>query len=172
MLFAALAVATALQAPADPLAPARQGQVECFGFDTARKTCRAIGAYRFTADGTIFNDAANLVNAEPSVVMRTSSPVYVKDGAECTRVAPMRDQITVIEVNGTRLEGEQFTAVRDQLAAALDGLFPTGSEFCGRYEAQPDGSVMQRLWVDGVAQPDKDDAFRWVDPAEGWRVAP
>ena len=62
---------------ADVLAPARQGQLQCFEPNVTAKTCQSLGGYMFAANGVIDNVAWVLIMPQPVVIMRISSPVVV-----------------------------------------------------------------------------------------------
>ncbi len=158
-------------ASTDPLAPARDGQVQCYTPDIPRKTCRAIGSYRFEADGRIINEAENMLNEEPFVVMRARDEVYVRDRAVCATDAFQEGHIQSVEVDGATLEGANLTSVRSRLAASFREEIGTG-EYCSTYHAEADGSFRAIVTVDGVRRADSDDTVLWVRREDGWRVAP
>jgi hypothetical protein len=171
LLMTLLAIAAAPQ-DAGPLEPARSGQVQCYGPDVGRKTCNAIGAYRFQPDGVIWNDARNMIGADPAVVLQATGKVYVRDGAECARPENRAEEITGIEVNGVPLEGQMFETVRRQIADNMQTLLGSG-EFCSTFHPNPDGTLRAVVTTDGVERPEFESTVLWIDPAEGWTlVAP
>ncbi|HWQ86499.1 hypothetical protein [Brevundimonas sp.] len=169
MAFVVLAI-TALTDP-DPLAPARDGQVQCYTPDVERKTCRAIGSYLFEPDGRIINDAENMLNEEPFVILRARSAVYVRDGAVCATDAFDDRHIRTIEVNGNTLEGEAMSSARSAVAASMRETIGTG-EYCSTYHPKPDGSLRALVTVNGLPRPDAEDMVLWIRREDGWRVAP
>jgi hypothetical protein len=170
MLIAAAALA--LLAPQDvgPLEPGRAGKLQCYGPNVAAKTCTAIGAYRFDADGTIWNDARNMISASPQVVLHATGKVYVKDGAECAHPLNRAEEITRIDVNGAALEGAQFTAARQQIADNINLVLGDG-EFCSTYVPNPDGTLKAAVTIDGVARPEFESVVLWIEPDAGWTLA-
>ena len=60
-LFLTLALQAAAPAVADPLAPARIGDLQCYRPDPVRKTCRSLAGYAFAADGRL--DVTPLITA-------------------------------------------------------------------------------------------------------------
>lgn len=169
MILAALAIA----APADPnpLALARDGQVQCYTPDVERRVCRAIGAYRFEADGRIINDAENMLSTDPRIILRASSEVYIKGHAVCGSEAFEARHIQRIEVDGVPLEGERFAAARSVIAESMREAIGSG-EYCSTYYPKPDGSLLALVTVDGAPRDDAEDTVRWVRLEDGWRVAP
>ncbi len=169
MTLAALAMAAATDP--NPLAPARDGQVQCYTPDVERRVCRAIGAYRFEADGRITNDAENMLGADPRIILHASSEVDVKDNAVCASGVFEDRHIHSIEVNGVPLEGELFASVRSEVAARMREAIGPG-EYCSTYHPKPDGVLRALVTVDGVPRPDAEDTVLWVRREDGWRVAP
>lgn len=169
LLMALLALAGAPQ-DAGPLEPGRSGKLQCYGPDIAARTCTAIGAYRFDADGTIWNDARNQINASPQIVLHATGKVYVRDGAECARPENRAEEITRIDLNGVALEGEQFTTVRRQIADNINLVLGEG-EFCSTYAPNPDGTLKASVTVDGVARPEFESTVLWIEADAGWTLA-
>lgn len=166
MLLTLLALMVAQDA--DPLEPARAGKVQCYDPIIAEKTCRAMGAYRFGADGEIWNDAQSVVNDTPHIVLRATTRVYVRDDAECAKSDNLAEEITAIEVDGAALTGAQYDAIRKQAAEAMSATIGNG-ELCTVYHPKPDGSLRAIASLNGVARPDLESVVRWVNPAD-WRL--
>ena len=161
-----------LAATADPLAPARAGQVQCYDPVPAQKLCRAIGSYDFAADGTISNLAVTRIQDAPAIVMFARSPVVLKDDKECSAGALKETDIEKIEVNGQPLDAATLSIARGQIVAALPDFMKTGDALCSAYSPNPDGTMSATVDVGGVAHPELTATVRWVDPAEGWKVVP
>lgn len=168
MILAALAIAA--PAAQDPLAPARDGKVQCYTPDAERQVCRAIGAYRFEPDGRIFNDAENMLRAAPLTILRASYEIHVRDNAECTFGGLLESYIQSIEVDGVALEGEQFASMRAAVAERGREVMGSG-EYCSTYHPQADGSFLARVAIDGIPRL-SEDTILWVRREDGWRVAP
>lgn len=169
LLMALLALAGAPQ-DAGPLEPGRTGRLQCYGPNLAAKSCTAIGAYRFDTDGTIWNDARNMISASPQIVLHATGKVYVKDGAECAHPLNRAEEITRIDVNGAPLEGAQFTTVRQQIADNISAVLGEG-EFCSTYAPNPDGTLKAAVTVGGVARPEFESLVLWIEPNAGWTLA-
>jgi hypothetical protein len=165
-----LALAGAPQ-DAGPLEPGRAGKLQCYGPNVAAKTCTAIGAYRFDADGTIWNDARNIINASPQIVLHATGKVYVKSGAECAYPLNRAEEITRIDLNGAPLEGAQFTTIRQQIADNISAVLGEG-EFCSTYTQNTDGTLKAAVTVGGVARPEFESVVLWIEPNAGWTLAP
>ncbi len=164
-LFLALAAPVSLQA-ADPLAPAREGRLQCHQPDTARKTCASLAGYTFAPDGTILNQAEVMLNPAPLIVMRQEDAVVVRDGAVCGRFGAFED--AVFTVDGQLAPPAVADAIQGQIAAAFAQL---GTEGCTRYSPQGDG-WMAEVSIDSVARPDLNQPVIWVAPSDGYTVRP
>ena len=170
LLMALLAIAGASQ-DVGPLEPGRAGKLQCYGPNVAAKTCTAIGAYRFDADGTIWNDARNMINASPQIVLHATGKVYVKNGAECAHPENRAEEITRIDLNGAPLEGAQFTTVRQQIADNINLVLGEG-EFCSTYTPNIDGTLKAAGTITRLARPEFESVALWVEPNAGWTLAP
>lgn len=169
MLIAALLSLTlAAHAEIDPLAQAREGMAQCYSPNKAARTCRALATYAFHADGTITNYAEVLINPEPLIVMRAAGEVHVRDGAECGATDP--NDIRAFYVDGVAVGADDFAIFREVIAEAWATLGE--GEFCTTYLPNPDGTQKALVTIGGVRQPMADDVMLWVNPAEGWKVAP
>lgn len=148
----------------DPLAPARAGQLQCYTPDESRRTCRSIASYNFRADGVVHNQAVVLL--EPNLIMKVSTLVDVRDGAVCGHL----DGIDAAEfiVEGHPADAQQTFRLRKLLAATYG--FAAGREYCTQYTPEGEG-YRTALTVDGVPMPQSRYVI-WVDPADGYRVAP
>ena len=172
-MIAIMLAALAMAAPADPnpLAPARDGRVQCYTPDVERQVCRAIGAYRFEPDGRIVNDAENMLSSVPLGILYATSEVYIKDNAECSLGAFDEGHVRAIEVNGVALEGEQLASARSMVAEIMREAIGSG-EYCSTYHPKPDGSLRALVTVDGMPRTDAEDTILWIRREDGWRVAP
>jgi len=154
---------------ADPLAPSRTGQMQCYGPNVERKTCVSLGAYAKDAQGVIQNTATVLMAASPQIVMTTRAPVAVKAGAVCGSIR-MRDLETAsFVIDGTPADATDAEAVRKAVAPAYAPFLD--KEFCTVYRADGPGLVGE-VTVDGVRRRELDQRVRWVSPAEGYVVKP
>lgn len=169
MITLALTLALAAAAPvqaADPLAPAREGRLQCHSPDTARKTCAAMAGYTFASDGTILNQSEVMVNPSPLIVMRDSEPVFIRDGAVCGRLGGFEDAVFLI--NGHPTEAATANLLRQQIVAAFAGF---GTEVCTTYVTEGD-ALRAEVAVDGQRRTDLDQSLIWVSPADGYSVRP
>lgn len=161
-----------IAALADPLAPARAGQVQCYDPVPAQKLCRAIGSYEFAADGTISNLAVTRIQDAPPIVMFARSAVALKGDKECS-VNPLNEaDIERIEVAGQPLDAATLALARGQIVAALPDFMKTGEPLCSAYSSNSDGSLSATVDIGGVPHPELTATVRWVDLADGWKVTP
>jgi hypothetical protein len=169
--LAALLAAAAAEPPAtaDPLLPARSGQLQCHMPDVARKTCRALAGYRPADGGGYSNSATILVAAEPVVTMTTVTPVRVVAGAVCGTIRAEDIAQGTLAVDGANLPADQAGPILGQIATAMAAMI--GHEICTRYEPAGGGLLTARATIDGVSRPETQQVL-WVRPEDGYRVAP
>lgn len=154
---------------ADPLAPARQGKVQCYEPDRAHKTCRSIGSYTFASDGSIMNQAEALISPQQLVIMKTNAPVVIRGDAECGTPRKQDLDAAEIDVNGRKLAEEQAAPARVQIEQAMASFI--GKEICSTYAAQSDGTMLTSETLGGVPMQNHE-VVLWVDPGDGYRIAP
>jgi hypothetical protein len=167
VILAAAVQAAAAPALADPLAPARIGDLQCYGADPVRRTCRAMAGYTFAAGGQILNQAEVVLQASPVVTMRTVSPVTVRDGAVCGPLSGIDK--AQISVRGRRMAEEDAAPVRAQVAASMANVL--GKEVCTTYRRSGDWWIAE-VTMDGVAQREMNDTLIWVPASAGYTVQP
>lgn len=167
MLAAAALVVTA--ANADPLANAREGQLQCYKPDTARKSCGALSGYTFNKDGSISNQAQVLLSPQPLVTMRTVSPVSMKGEAVCGVARKQDIDTATILVDGSPLPEDKAVEARNQISAAMQGL--QGQEICTTYVAEGD-HLITKITMNGQPKPEFTQTVIWVKPTDGYTVSP
>lgn len=165
-LTMALFAAPVAHAQSEPLAPARQGQVQCFEPDASTKTCAAMSSYEFGSDGSINDVSEVLIFPEPQIVMHISSPVTQRDGAVC---GPMRQadvDAAHFTIDGQPAGDENTETIRGQMHEYLSPMI--GVEVCSRFV--PDGDGFRAVATAG-GRPQPDQHVTWVSPSDGYRVA-
>jgi hypothetical protein len=171
--LAAAFVATAVFAPAaraqEVLAPAREGQLQCYQPDAVRKVCRAMASYVINADGSIDNGAEVLLLPDPLVIARGTTRVFIRDNAVCGPMTRAELDQMSFTADGNPLPEPNAVAIRDQIAAAPGAL---AEEVCTTYVPVDGGGFRADVTVDGVSQPDMSMPVIWVRADEGYRVAP
>lgn len=167
MISTLLTLALAATAPADPLAPAWSGQIQCYGPDPAAKTCQSIGGYRRAPDGRIFNTASVAINKSPAVVISTEAEVTVKNGAICGVMRPediARATFTIEGAPASAAQAEQMTAA---MTAAMGPLFTREVCVVG---PPPGPAARTETSVDGARVPAMDQLVAWVPADAGYQV--
>jgi hypothetical protein len=167
LLLAAALQAAAPAASADPLAPARIGDLQCYGADPVRKTCRAMGGYSFAADGKILNKTEVVLQDAPLVTMTTVSPVTMRNGAVCGPLSGVDK--AQIAVRGRRLPEADAAPIRARLLESMASIL--GQEVCTIYRRSGDWWIAE-VTQDGVARPDMGDTLLWVPASAGYTVQP
>lgn len=171
-LFAAVAVlllapAAAQAQAADPFARAREGWIECRDANTVARTCSAFSGYRFTPEGVVNNDVMMHLNAEPLIIVYSTSTVYARDGMICERVS--RDVIYAARIT---MDGQPAPAEIDQqIKGTVWGMFANVNELCSRLNINGD-VASATVYFDGVERPELAVQFRLIRPEDGYTLAP
>lgn len=171
-MFVAALLSLTLVGPAevDPLAPAREGMAQCYTPNKAARTCRALATYEFHADGRIINYAEILMNPTPLVVMLIEAEVRIVGDAECSVTEPQDARYRFV-IDGRPADPDMSTQLREVVVASLTEM-AGGGEVCTTYAPNGDGTLTGLATIDGQPWPEGNDTLLWVDPAEGWKVAP
>lgn len=166
-ISAALLVAApaAAQIVEDPLAPAREGLLQCHAPDLARKTCMAIVAYQITGD-RIVAPAEMLVSYDGPIIMSQRTIVYVKGSAVCGVVTPSDYTTARYTIGGRAMPAQQA----QQLAAQIVNGNPLlNTELCTSYRRS--GSMLRAESTAGGRRiPEVDMDVIWVRRSEGFRL--
>lgn len=166
--LAALAAPDAAD-PADPLAAARQGMLQCYAPDPARRTCRSLSAYVFGPDG-VENRAEVLISPDGPLVMKASTSVRVQGGAVCGPIRAQDIDASEVLFAGRPLGGARAEHAKAELKRGLAALI--GAEVCTTFTPTAQGYVTH-VTVDGQPAAEMSDSpLMWVKPGDGWRVAP
>lgn len=162
MIGLIVAAAVLGAAPADPIEPAKQGLVQCYAPDVAKKTCRSIGAYAVQG-GVIMNAATVLISQKPLIVMRTVAPVQVKAGAICGAIQQSDLDRASFTYEGATLQGDDAARLRAAISAAMAPVI--GHELCTSFPAK--GAMLSgEVSLDGARRPDMDQKVLWVAPSD------
>lgn len=168
-LAALVCTAPLAQAQTDVLAPARQGELQCYAPNVQAKTCGAMAGYTFDAQGKISNVSDVLIYPNPAIVMHMTSPVEVRDGAVC---GPLRqDDIdhATFTVDGQIPLAEDTQTIRTQFAQQTATLI--GVDICTTYTPADAGAFRADATVGGTPHPEMTQTVIWVRPSEGYHVA-
>ena len=128
-----------------------------------------MAGYTFDAEGRISNPAEVLILEDPVILMRTVTPLTLRDGALCGALRD--DDIAQAEfsIGGAAATAEQTASLRTTLAQQLAPM--VNAEVCTRFAAA-DGGFMATPWFQGTERPELAQRVIWVRPDEGYRVAP
>lgn len=164
-LAAVAAPATAQQQ--DVLAPARAGEIQCFTPNVLSKTCSAISTYTAHTDGSYESRSQVLVARQPFIVMTSSSPVSVRNGAVCGPVTNEHLQAAQFTIDGLAAGDDNAAYLREQVAQ-MPGFL--ANEICAAYTRTGDG-IRAEYTING-ARAAETSQFIWVRADAGYRVAP
>src|SRR5262249_22807421 len=126
-------------AQADVLAPARQGDLQCYAPNTQAKTCAAMAGYTFDAQGNISHVGDIVIYPNPVIVMHMTSRVVVRDGAVC---GPLRQEDidhATFTVDGQTPLAEDMQTIRTQFAQQAASLLNV--DICTTYTPADGGAL-------------------------------
>lgn len=172
MLFALLAL-TASTATADasvnPLQEARNGSVQCYQPDDQQRTCRSIASYVPRGEAKYANKAVVLLSPNGPVILETITPVTIKSGAVCGFIQAEDVRAGKLHLGGRLLPHAEAAPLLGQVVQSMSGII--GQEICTSYVQTADG-LIAKATMNGVYQASADQRVKWVQPANGYSVAP
>lgn len=166
-LFSVLMMAAGVP---DPLAPARDGKLQCYKPNMARKTCGALAGYSIVGGGKFMNPSTVLVGTDDHVtIMKSSTVVFMRGNAVCGTVDKRTIDAATFTFDGRAATDYETARLRLQMAAEMTQNF--GKEICTEYDRNGAG-FRSRSTVGGQPRPDISQDVIWVGQGDGYRVAP
>lgn len=167
LILLALLQATAAPADADPLAPARQGKLQCMAPDRARKACTALNHYVPDGERRYRNTTRALLTLKPLVTLEITVSSTIEGDAYCGTVTRADLEAATVFLGKAEAPDSLRKRVIDATLSSIRS--DLGKKACSR--VRPDGDLLlQKSEVDGVSRPDLMMRFIWVDPEEGYRL--
>ncbi len=167
LLAGLLAGQSAPAAPADPLAPAREGKLRCVAPNAARLTCHTIIRYNVESDGDFDATVTGLVSRDSTVLLRYKTFGRVEQGGVCVMVRTSDFQNGMLLSSGRPLAPNADSAMRLQV---LDAVQPIQGRKRCYLDRTEDGVTRTVVTLDGVAHPELGQTVVWVSPSEGYAV--
>lgn len=162
-----LAATAAAGQTADPVAPARQGKIQCVLPNQDKKTCLGMTSYRISGDG--YESATRLFLAPtPLITMEIRTRGTVKDGQFCETISLADFQNGKVLVNGAPADEATSSAVKSQMAAAVSSL--DGKASCTAIKPAEGGLLLNELTIDGAVRSDLSQKFVWVGDKDGYKL--
>ena len=167
MLSLMMAMLAAGQAAPDPLAPAREGKVQCVSPNREKKTCVAIASFKMRPDGGFESVVRVMVNPAPEIVMETHTIGTVENSLTCNMIRTEDYDAAILTMNGAPMDEAMAGAIRPQITAALAPM--AGKKGCSH--ERPDGDmIVSEVTLDGVAHPEMTQRLIWVSPSAGYSL--
>lgn len=164
ILFLAISIG---QSAPDPLAPAREGKLQCTAPNLAKKKCLAMSRYTPLASGGYRNTTTVIISAEPLITMEIAADATVDGGAVCGILRHEDILAATIAVGGQTMSTADAAPLIDRMANGMKDSF--GKKVCTRFRAEGDVMVSEAE-IDGTPQPDMTLKFLWVRPEDGYTV--
>ena len=164
-----LLIATNGPAATDVSAQSRLGKILCVNPNVATKTCSSIISYKPGPDGTLIETGEVLISPDQPITLEIASAAKVEGGAICGAVELADMQQGKLRMNGTLLP-------LDRNAAALSKLIERMKPMAGRKACEglrvENGQLMKYGQVERIDINLPGKPVRWINPSEGYRVAP
>lgn len=152
-------------APANPLALADKGKLQCYRPDVEKKTCQSIASYQRTGPGTYDNKA--LIPVPADATLETHTPVVIKGGAVCGFVRGQDVIAGTLRVHGEALDPEKAKPILESIVQAMASM--AGKEICTTYV--PSGTdFTAKISITGSYRSDQDETVKWIRPTDGYTV--
>lgn len=148
----------------DILQPARQGQIQCYQPNIFARTCKIMAAYSFEDDGRILSTTQALMDETGPAVLVVTSPVVVRNRSICGNLENLPKASFVVA-------GQPATPGQESGYRLMLSVAPRKGEVCARWVGDGNGYVAYGS-LDGKPKKDFDQRMIWVEPGEGYRVAP
>jgi hypothetical protein len=162
-------MALAEPARVEPLGPALAGQLQCYSPNEAEKTCQSIDRFRPLGNGRFSDAVAVRLVGDPLIIAEFTLSYGTKGDAFCNMLRPGDLAAARITKSGRPMPAKEAAALRRLLIEAMASYM--NKEACTVLEESDEGLVA-RTRVNGVYDPGVDQYVKWVDPADGYRVAP
>jgi hypothetical protein len=146
----------------------KAGKLQCYGPNTAKRTCAALAGYTF-GGGKIMNQAEVLISTDPVGTMKTNSPVTIKGDVICGYTSKDDIDAAVIRSEGYVLNEAQAAGVKAQIWTTMAPR--AGKEICTTYVPTSGGAYTTRYTVGGKPDSTPSTTVILVDPKDGYRVA-
>ncbi|NML05322.1 hypothetical protein [Sphingomonas sp. G-3-2-10] len=160
-----LAALTGQSAP-DPLAPAREGKLQCTAPNVAKKKCLAMSRYSATPGG-YRNTTIVVISAAPLITMELASDARIVGDAVCAQLRHEDILAATIAVEGQAMPAADAAPLIDRMAGGMKEMF--GKTVCSRFRVEGEAMVSEAE-IDGAPQPDMTMKFIWVGPEDGYAV--
>jgi hypothetical protein len=165
-LLPILAAAAPIQdAPADPLAPAREGRIRCVAPNMELRTCQAM--IRYTPRGADGFDATVLaiIERDPVVLIQYETFGRIEQGGICGMVRASDFESGKLMKGGKPMTAADVQFVRLRLMDAAEPIIGKKRCFIDRPDAGK-RTISTVVTLNGVAQNEQAQTVTWVEPGE------
>ncbi|MDF7774459.1 hypothetical protein P1X14_04305 [Sphingomonas sp. AOB5] len=166
MILGGLLLMALVQSAPDPLAPAREGKLQCTMPNVAKKKCLAMTRYTPTPTGHR-NTTTVIISAAPLVTMEMSSEGTTEGEAVCGVLRHEDILAATVRIDGQPMSPADAAPLIDRMIDGLQENF--GRKICTCFRAEGDLMVSEAE-IDGTPRADMKLSFLWVRPEDGYTV--
>jgi len=154
---------------AEQMAPARQGMLQCQMPDLVFKTCLSLSKVSQAGPSAYRFETRMLIDPNGPVVATIYTMVAVRGPEVCDTVEPSDLDTATVTMAGKPLP----PASAAQHLATFRRLFETlQGEICTQIVPGEQGMEKVLSQINGKRVPAVDYDMKWVDPEDGWIIAP
>jgi hypothetical protein len=164
-----LALLILLAAPqaADPLAPARAGNLRCIEPDAVHKNCRSIIRYTVHDDGSFDATVTGFVGNDGATIIVYQTSGTIEGEAVCSVIRPYDVLHGSLYRDGKLLAERDAGPVLDQIRIQLQDM--AGKKRC-YIDQSMGGRLVSGVTLNGIVQPDSPHVA-WVSPQDGYALS-
>lgn len=155
---------------AEQLAPARQGKLQCLSPIASTKTCDSLSKITQVAPGRYAYEAEILLDADGPVIVVERGTITVQGSKSCETVRLAELSRLKFKVAGVPASATETARYRTQFKQKFAPL--AGQVICSSIGPEEEGAHEVETYLDGRHVVGMDYSMMWVNPNEGWKVAP
>jgi hypothetical protein len=152
----------------DPLAPARQGFLECGTVDHVAKTCEEIAQYIPRPDGKYDLVSQQVLALDPQIVMTYKTLVFVQGELICSGLVAADFDFATFTVDGKKVGSDVALFYRNQMRDTWLQL--QGKTSCMKFVSRVTG-VEEVYYLDGVPVSGREPIkMQWVKLEDSFKL--
>jgi hypothetical protein len=152
------------------MAPASQGKLQCLSPIESMKTCDSLSRITQVAPGQYRYEAQILLDADGPVVATEHGTLAVQGSKICEKVRLSNLDTMTFKVAGAPASAAETARYRTDFKRKFAVI--AGQMICNTIAPEEDGLHEVETFIAGRRVSGLDYSMKWVDPGDGWKVAP